>query len=99
MQEADARLNNGTTTTEGTNAINKIRSRAQATTRTTSYTLNEILDEWSREFYFEGRRRMDLIPLANLEATLTIHGNGRVEHTQDVTSLPIRICLPYLLQI
>jgi hypothetical protein len=59
--EADARLNNGTTTTEGTNAINKIRSRAQATTRTTSYTLNEILDEWSREFYFEGRRRMDLI--------------------------------------
>jgi hypothetical protein len=23
--------------------------------------MNEILDEWSREFYFEGRRRVDLI--------------------------------------
>ena len=23
--------------------------------------MNEICDEWAREFYFEGRRRMDLI--------------------------------------
>ena len=23
--------------------------------------MDEILDEWSREFYFEGRRRVDLI--------------------------------------
>ena len=23
--------------------------------------MNDILDEWSREFYFEGRRRVDLI--------------------------------------
>ena len=30
-------------------------------TEKTSYTLNEICDEWAREFYFEGRRRMDLI--------------------------------------
>ena len=26
-----------------------------------TFTLNQILDEWSREFYFEGRRRVDLI--------------------------------------
>ena len=26
-----------------------------------TYSLNDICDEWSREFYFEGRRRMDLI--------------------------------------
>lgn len=61
--EADARLNGGNTTSEGTTAINAIRSRANTTTRATtdSYTLSDICDEWSREFYFEGRRRMDLI--------------------------------------
>ena len=25
------------------------------------YTLDDICDEWAREFWFEGRRRMDLI--------------------------------------
>ena len=25
------------------------------------WTLEELLDEWSREFFFEGRRRIDLI--------------------------------------
>ena len=25
------------------------------------YTLDELCDEWSREFYFEGRRRTDLV--------------------------------------
>ena len=61
--EADARFNGNKTTAEGTAAINAIRSRANATTRpeTSSYSLSEICDEWSREFYFEGRRRMDLI--------------------------------------
>ena len=29
--------------------------------RTNAYSLDDICDEWSREFYFEGRRRMDLI--------------------------------------
>ncbi len=62
--EADARLNGGReTTAEGTAAINAIRKRAKASTRPEdkSYSLNDICDEWSREFYFEGRRRMDLI--------------------------------------
>ncbi len=61
--EADARLNGGTTTAEGTEAINAIRDRANASTRGTdrNYTLSDICDEWSREFYFEGRRRTDLI--------------------------------------
>lgn len=59
--EADARLNGNNTTKEGTEAINKIRERANATTREGSYSVNDICDEWSREFYFEGRRRMDLI--------------------------------------
>lgn len=58
--EATARQNGGTTTAEGAAAINEIRTRANATTKS-SYSLNEILDEWAREFFFEGRRRVDLI--------------------------------------
>ena len=60
--EADARINGGQTTKEGTEAINAIRKRANASPREDKgYSLNDICDEWSREFYFEGRRRMDLI--------------------------------------
>jgi hypothetical protein len=58
--EATARQNGGTTTPEGVAAINALRARAHATQRS-GYSLNDILDEWSREFYFEGRRRVDLI--------------------------------------
>lgn len=58
--EATARQNGNRTTTEGTNAINVLRQRAHASTQAI-YTLDDILDEWSREFYFEGRRRMDLV--------------------------------------
>ena len=58
--EADARLNGGKTSTEGTNAINALRKRANAKTQS-FYNLNDIISEWSREFFFEGRRRMDLI--------------------------------------
>ena len=59
--EATARLNNGRTTTEGTDCINQLRTRANVKTFMRSYTLREILDERSREFYFEGLRRTDLI--------------------------------------
>jgi hypothetical protein len=61
--EATARTNGGKTTTEGTDLINKVRARANASTRTdgSSYTLDDIIDEWAREFYYEGRRRVDLI--------------------------------------
>jgi len=58
--EATARLNGGSATADGVAAINAVRSRANAVTRS-GYSLNDILDEWSREFYFEGRRRVDLI--------------------------------------
>ena len=50
----------GTIQAEGTSVLNDLRTRAHASTKS-SYTLNDILDEWSREFYFEGRRRIDLI--------------------------------------
>lgn len=61
--EADARLNGGKTSQEGTRVLNKLRDRAHASTRaeSSSYSLNEICDEWAREFYFEGMRRTTLI--------------------------------------
>ncbi len=58
--EATARLNGGSATSEGASYINQLRLRAHATTKS-NYTLQEILDERSREFYFEGQRRTDLI--------------------------------------
>jgi hypothetical protein len=58
--EAQARLNGGATNAEGAAAINALRVRANASTQS-NYSLNEICDEWCREFYFEGRRRMDLV--------------------------------------
>ena len=60
--EATARLNGGQTTAEGTDLINKLHVRAHAKPRTSgAYTLNDILNEWCKEFYFEGRRRVDLV--------------------------------------
>ena len=58
--EATARQNGGAATAEGVKAINDLRARAHASQKA-GYSLNDILDEWSREFYFEGRRRVDLI--------------------------------------
>lgn len=49
------------TSEEATRYINELRSRANNFDQKASYSLDEVLDEWSREFYFEGRRRVDLI--------------------------------------
>ena len=40
--------------------VNQVRSRAHATPLR-SLDLRTLCDEWSREFYFEGRRRTDLV--------------------------------------
>lgn len=58
--EALTRQNGGNATGEAINAINTIRRRAHAEEKP-SYNLDQILDEWGREFFFEGRRRVDLI--------------------------------------
>ncbi|MFR9261481.1 MAG: RagB/SusD family nutrient uptake outer membrane protein [Bacteroides cellulosilyticus] len=45
---------------ETIDAMHEIRKRANAA-ESASYTLIDIRDEWSRELWFEGRRRIDLI--------------------------------------
>ncbi len=56
---AEATLRQGLMS-EALMAVNDLRTRAQATPLTT-LDLDDILDEKSREFYFEGHRRTDLI--------------------------------------
>lgn len=57
---AEALLRNGGSTTDALAAVNTLRSRAGATPFTT-LTLDRVLDEKAREFYFEAQRRTDLI--------------------------------------
>ena len=58
--EAEIRLHG--VTQDAVDKVNALRNRAHAKRfNTSTLTLDEILDEWSREFYFEGRRRVDLI--------------------------------------
>jgi len=59
--EADARLNGGTCTDDGLQKIRALRSRAHATAPSSTFTLEQIRNEWAKEFGFEGRRRIDLI--------------------------------------
>ena len=57
--EAQTRLGN---TDEAKPAIDALKDRAHATSSKQGvYSLDDILDEWAREFWFEGRRRMDLV--------------------------------------
>jgi len=58
--EASLRLNESPAI--ALNVVNQLRDRASGSAPAlTSITLDKLLDEWSREFYFEGHRRMDLI--------------------------------------
>jgi hypothetical protein len=56
--EAETRMNGSTS--DAAEKINELHKRAHAATKT-NYTLAEIQDEWVKEFWFEGRNRMDQI--------------------------------------
>ncbi len=56
--EASTRLNGANA--DAKEKIDAIRNRANASIQS-SYSLDFILSEWSREFWWEGRRRMDLV--------------------------------------
>lgn len=61
LNAAEAEMHiNGEASTKAKGYIDALRKRAHATT-SSSYDLDYILDERSREFYFEGLRRTDLI--------------------------------------
>ena len=69
--EADARQNGGNCTAAGVNRIKDLRLRANvgagnlydgvAASSITAVSLEDIFQEWSREFGFEGQRRMVLV--------------------------------------
>ncbi len=60
LAEVDARQHGGQCTSQGVECLNAVRSRAAAAALTTA-SLSDVLDEWGREFAFEGRRRTDLV--------------------------------------
>lgn len=94
--EATARQNGGAATADGIQAINAIRGRAHAAQRT-GYSLNDILDEWAREFYFEGRRRVDLIRFNQFGGNTEYTWQWKGRPMQDATSKPIVISMLFRL--
>ena len=69
--EAEMHLN-GESSTKAKGYIDILRKRAHTAT-SDSYNLNYILDERSREFYFEGLRRTDLIRFNQFGGTQTTY--------------------------
>jgi hypothetical protein len=103
MTYAEALYRNGKTT-DALNFINdNIRARAHAEPLT---ELNDdiLLDEWHREFYCEGRRRIDLIrfgQFAGTKATRTWEGHKAKRNAKfNVYALPNSDCVanPNLVQ-
>jgi len=76
---AEAVLRGGTAT-NGTalDAVNALRNRANATPwENADLTLDNILDEWSREFYAEGRRRVDLVRFNKFAGEVNYNWEGK----------------------
>ncbi|MBP1664067.1 MAG: RagB/SusD domain protein [Bacteroidetes bacterium] len=65
--EANLRSTNGKAA-DALKAINDLRTRSHATP-IVGLNLDKVLDEWTREFYFEGRRRIDLIRFGYFSGT------------------------------
>lgn len=83
---AEATLRAGSSKAEAMSAINELRSRAKATPIGESdLTLDFILDEKSREFYFETQRRVDLIRFNKFTSGYTWDWKGGVA---EGTSIP-----------
>ncbi len=59
--EADARLNGGTCSAQGIARIKALRDRANAYSGFSTFTLDQIEDEWARELAYECVRRTTLI--------------------------------------
>lgn len=94
--EADARLNGGNCTAAGLAKIQELRNRAEAYSGMSSFSLDEIEEEWSREFAYEGMRRMTLVRFNKYggqhnyswEWMNGIKANGSFEGYRNVFPLP-----------
>jgi hypothetical protein len=74
--EADARLNGDKVSNSGLEYIKALRKRAHANSNINVFSLQDIEDEWSREFGFEGRRRMDMVRFGNFSRSRRIWIGG-----------------------
>ena len=93
---AEATLKAGGSKSEALGAINALRSRAKASLIGESdLTLDFILDEKAREFYFEAQRRVDLIRHNKYTSNYTWDWKGGVAAGTNISShlslLPIPI--------
>ena len=91
--EADARLNGGNVSAEGLKYIKALRDRAHANSNFSVFSLSEIEDEWSREFGFEGRRRMDMVRFGNFTGVRRVWiggtaGGGTLASYRNIFPLP-----------
>lgn len=77
--EADARLNGGNVSATGLNYIKDLRNRAHANANISVFSLADIEDEWSREFGFEGRRRIDMNRFGNFTGVRRIWIGGTAD--------------------
>ena len=83
--EAEARLNGGNATGAAAKAINDLRKRAGNPDQPNVYSLQDILDEWGREFYYEGRRRTDLIRFGQYTTGYTWQWKGGVHDGRSIS--------------
>lgn len=91
--EADARLNGGSCGATALGYIKELRERAHANSELNSFSLSQIEDEWSREFGFEGRRRMDLVRFGHFTGVPRIWiggtaSGGTLPSTRNIFPLP-----------
>ena len=75
LTRAEAKFRLGEDATED---INTLRRRANCTRLVQTVTEKEIIDEWAREFYLEGRRR---------SLAINIYGTGKVEQQPELLFL------------
>jgi hypothetical protein len=91
--EADARLNGGNVSATGLGYIKDLRNRAHANSNLSVFSLADIEDEWSREFGFEGRRRIDMVRFGNFSGSSRIWiggtaAGGTLSSYRDIFPLP-----------
>lgn len=95
--EAEARAaGSNNTLDKGTAYINELRTRANNNVQKNSYTLDEVLDERSRELYFEGVRRTDLIRYGYFGGNTSytwqwkggVQAGGRFDEYRNIFPLP-----------